>query len=194
MTKLWTSFRNWIKQHTPSLLEELEDAASQWDIKEAEEELETTFPDDLKQFLMEHNGGQVSNGLIGNWDLLSLDEMVEASFDMDEHVEDGDFGSNQRPESPEVKGMWWNPNWIPFASSTNGHFLCLDMDPAEKGSSGQVIAYFYDSGERPVLANSLKDWFEHTIKALEEGKITANWSEELKEWRFSHPGFLLFED
>jgi len=79
-------------------------------------------------------------------------------------------------------------------SSPNGHFLCLDPDPDQEGKKDQVIAYFVDSGERPVLAPDLKTWFEQVVGALEEGRISASYDETLNEWKFDHPGFLLLDE
>ncbi|MCI4671348.1 MAG: SMI1/KNR4 family protein [Bacteroidia bacterium] len=190
MKELWQRFEKWMEANASSLLEDLYEGASTWDIKETEEELELKFPEPFKEFIMLHNGAMVANGIIGNWDLYGLDDISEECFDMDEKVEEGDFGSNVRPEDGKVKGQWWNQSWIPFVGSGNGHYLCLDMDPGPDGKPGQVIAYFYDSGERPVLAESFDKWFLDVIERMEKGEISIFYDETLDQWHFDQPGLL----
>jgi len=49
--------------------------------------------------------------------------------------------------------------------------LCLDLDPGENGTPGQVIEFIQDSGSRKVEAPSFRSWFEQLVNGVEEGNI-----------------------
>lgn len=70
-----------------------------------------------------------------------------------------------------VKKEIWNPKWIPFAVDPGGNFICVDMTPDKGGYNGQIIAVYFESGIREVLAPSLKEYFSQAEKGLKEGKL-----------------------
>ncbi len=190
MDKLWERYREWLKAHAPSLADEVNGPASSYALEETEAELGLKFPDLLRQYFLACDGGKVANGLLGNWDLYSLEDLLEEALTMEERAEEGDFGSNRRPEGGKVKALWWNPAWIPIAGSGNGHYICVDTDPAEEGNTGQVILYFYDSGERPCIAGNVEEWFSSAVEKLERGEVKVSYDEVLDTWVFDQPGLL----
>ena len=61
-----------------------------------------------------------------------------------------------------------NPKWIPFAEGRNGDYLLIDLDPSPTGKLGQIIELQNESWKRNVIANSLEDLIQITIKQLQE--------------------------
>ena len=61
-----------------------------------------------------------------------------------------------------------NTLWIPFAEGRNGDYLLIDLDPNENGNFGQIIELQNESWARNVIANSLEELIQMTIKQLKE--------------------------
>jgi len=59
---------------------------------------------------------------------------------------------------------WWNHSWIPFAESSAGDYICVDL------RTGKVIRYWHDSSQRDELAADLHAFFEDFARALERGE------------------------
>lgn len=56
---------------------------------------------------------------------------------------------------PEIKAVEYNPRWIPIGRSARGRdYLCLDMDPSEKGHLGQIILTAVDCDDHFLIARS----------------------------------------
>jgi cell wall assembly regulator SMI1 len=140
------------------------------EIAAAEAKLGLAFPADLREYLELANGeAWNSEGFIGGWQLLDLENMVMETQTMRELAEKGTFGDNRNDPTPAVKGLWWNPQWIPIVSSGSGHFLCLDLDPGPEGTAGQVILFLHDDTRRFRVAPGLKAWFARLAEDLEGG-------------------------
>jgi cell wall assembly regulator SMI1 len=105
--------------------------------------------------------------------LLSIDEIIRQWEKWDSlleqfHDEDGPYTSD--PDEG-VKNSWWNPLWVPFTHDGSGNHICIDLDPDTKGTWGQVIQMWHDSGYRQLYANSFTAWLDDYIKGLETGKF-----------------------
>jgi cell wall assembly regulator SMI1 len=138
-------------------------------VSAAEERLGLSLPADLRAGLAVHDGGREAGGLVGDWDLMSLERMVgEAEF-MRGMVADGLFGDAEGDEHDAIDSVWWNPGWVPVVSSGSGHFYCVDLAPRPNGTAGQVIVFFHDSGQRLLVADSYEQWLTAVVADLERG-------------------------
>ncbi|MDL4776845.1 SMI1/KNR4 family protein [Actinomadura xylanilytica] len=74
------------------------------------------------------------------------------------------------------------PGWIPFAESTGGDFLAVDMDPAQAGRPGQVIRIGrnHDAGA-VFVADSVTTLLRLQLEALERGAYTCD-AENAELW------------
>lgn len=63
-----------------------------------------------------------------------------------------------------------SPRWIPFATSTGGDYLAVDMDPGPAGRPGQVIrvGIHYD-GAPLYVADSVTTMLRRLVEALDRG-------------------------
>lgn len=63
------------------------------------------------------------------------------------------------------------PKWVPFATSTGGDFLAVDMDPGPAGRPGQVIRMGRNYGGAPMLvAPSVTHMLRALVAALDRGE------------------------
>lgn len=167
MKDLWKRFEKWHRDHAPHLLEGLRPGASPESVEEAQGEMGVLFPEDLKESLLVHDGGA---GVIGSYDLLSLDRMVKDHAMHCRIAADGiDEDEGKTDETGSVRLVWWDRGWIPIVTDFGGDGYCVDTHPAPKGRRGQVIKFYHDDSPRPLLANSYREWLEAIVVDLESG-------------------------
>jgi len=88
-----------------------------------------------------------------SWD--NLEFVVYAKGDI--FIERKNF-EYTRPESIPanfIKEIYFHNKWIPFISDVGGNYIGYDLDPAENGSTGQIIIYGRDELISTVIGNSL---------------------------------------
>lgn len=69
----------------------------------------------------------------------------------------------------EVRAKWWSKGWLPFLSNGCGDFICVDTNPSDYGTQGQIIEFVHDDVSRKLLSSSLNKFFSEYINALECG-------------------------
>jgi cell wall assembly regulator SMI1 len=179
MEKIWKRIEAWLEENVPDMLADLQPGASAADIKKAERALSCELPADVAASYRIHDGKRGAVGaLFGEWELLQLKYVVDNWKTLKEVADAGTFeqaegASLPSAVAPQIKHVWWNPLWIPFASNDSGDFLCLDLDPARGGKSGQLISYLHTEAKRELLAKDFKSWLSGFAKDLESGKYKA---------------------
>lgn len=139
-------------------------------IAAAEATLGVVFPADLREYLALADGERWnSDGFIGDWQLLELKFIVDVTQRMRALVDDGSFDDNTNDETPAIKGLWWNSQWIPIVTSGSGHYFCVDLDPGPEGTVGQVILFLHDDADRFLIAPGLRAWFARLAEDFERG-------------------------
>lgn len=139
-------------------------------LNEIESETGLKLPVEFKNLYKLHNGQDdigvslfdffnlnSAKDILKNWDAFKT---LELQCDQD--------GIKAEPEAG-IKDKWCNSKWIPFASTADGHDLCIDYDPAESGNVGQIITFWYNEGERNLIAESFDEFIISYLKNLEEG-------------------------
>jgi cell wall assembly regulator SMI1 len=74
---------------------------------------------------------------------------------------------------PGLVAAWVHPGWLPLTDDGAGNHACVDLDPAEGGRVGQVLAVLADHPRRPLLAGSWAAFLGRQARALEEGDLVA---------------------
>ncbi|MBM7648082.1 cell wall assembly regulator SMI1 [Bacillus ectoiniformans] len=190
LKKLWKQFEDWLRLNCPDALDTLNPGASESEISKVEEEISLIFPQGLKELLSIHNGQKDEGiGVLGNYYLLSLEEILETWKTMSQLLEKGSFSDFEavEPVGPVKKDYWWNPKWISIATNGFGDDICLDLDPDTGGNTGQIITFWHDWEERRVISKSLEEWFMDILSKLDEG--TYKIIEEDGEEMFNNDGF-----
>jgi cell wall assembly regulator SMI1 len=65
--------------------------------------------------------------------------------------------------------QWWRTKWVPITANGGGDHHCLDLDPAENGSIGQVIEMWHEDENRELVGDSFKECFNIIVGNLENG-------------------------
>ncbi|MGG1679673.1 SMI1/KNR4 family protein [Neobacillus sp. NRS-1170] len=172
MKQLWGKFAQWLELNCPEILETFNEAATEAEIAEAEQKMGLHFPKSFKELLLIHNGQRDEyKRALGNYVLLSLDEIVDSWQTMKKLVDNNVFKDFEEVEAVGAvkKEFWWNPCWIPIATNGAGEDICIDLDPDKGGTVGQIITFWHDWEERKVISNSLEAWFSEIIKRLKDG-------------------------
>ena len=170
MVQTWERFESWIKTNANQLQGTLNEGASLELIQSTEKELQVSFPQDFKDFYMVHNGQKSgTGGLIDMDELLSLEETVGQWSVWHELLNSGDFDGITSEPSEGIKNNWWNDKWIPITHDGGGNHICMDLDPTNEGTKGQIIQMWHDSEERELIATSFSEWIQNYVNGLETG-------------------------
>jgi cell wall assembly regulator SMI1 len=172
VTEIWTRLERWLQDNTPTLYESMQKGASEKQIQELEQHLGVILPEDYKTFLKCCNGqSDTAEAGFYNGELLSSNN-VKFQWDIwQKLLNEGSFENSKSKPDKGIRNAWWNPRWIPFTHDGGGNHLCLDLEPAEGGTVGQVITMWHDSQERELMFPNCTAWLEHVLEGLESGQI-----------------------
>ncbi|MES2982033.1 MAG: SMI1/KNR4 family protein [Verrucomicrobiota bacterium] len=167
--QLWADLEAWISIRCKELGGVLRPGASPNKIEAVERMLGINFPDEVKQFYLCHDG-QTSESLsfFDDFQFLPLDQ-VTAEWKVWQEIKATDFKLDEIPKA-EIKPVYWNSRWVPFAADGCGNCLCIDLDPNQSGKSGQIICMWLDPS-RVLLASSLTEWFSNFISRVKNNDI-----------------------
>ncbi len=177
MNDLWQRLEAWAKKSGRTL--RLRPGATEKAIAAAEKKMKLTFPADFRASLLLHDGQQRKPGdddpetstlfewMPGSGALASLSAIVAQWKDERENDEEED-------DEPEIEGGVYNvmshPRRIPIAGSEwwDGDNTYLDLHPAPKGKSGQLIT-FTSECDVALLGTSFRAALESYVQALDSG-------------------------
>jgi len=176
----WSKIEKWLDENAPASLASLQPPASAEPIADLEKQLGLPLagpggklPGELKESLLVHNGAKAEGsafwGLVEGWMLLSCEGIASWWRTMAELQDGGDFNDCEAEGDGEVKSDWWNRRWIPILEGPGGDLLCIDMDPDECGTEGQVIRFLHDEPDREVCETSLESLLRKFVVDLENG-------------------------
>lgn len=172
---IWNGFKNWIAENASDLQNSLNPGASNEQLDALEKLIGKDLPSDVRAIYKVHNGQDSAEpGLLIGEEFLSLSRMADEWIIWKELL-DADTFSDENGEftsSPDegVKNNWWNPAWIPVSYDGAGNHYCIDLDPDENGTYGQIVRMWHDSDERELVADSMKEWLADYVQNLEDGK------------------------
>ncbi|MGQ7889177.1 SMI1/KNR4 family protein [Paenibacillus sp. WC2504] len=168
MKLLWERLENWLKDHAPEILDDLNPGASESEILALETNLGFKLPDDLKESLSIYNGQSgKSKWLVAGWELLSTKRILEEWEVWKDLYDSESFIDYDVEPQGGIANVWWQPAWIPLTYNGCGDHHCLDLAPANRGKNGQIISMWHDSDERKVLAEGFKQWFGYLVQTFE---------------------------
>ncbi|BDS06590.1 hypothetical protein NT6N_16300 [Oceaniferula spumae] len=166
----WEQLEAWLSDNAPPLLEGLRPGATPTAIAEAEASLGVKFPEDFRTCYLIHDGQDPDTPwLFDASEFLSLERIVEEWTVWKDLLDGGDFTDCESTPDTGVKPDWWNASWIPFTYNGSGDHLCIDLDPTNDGTQGQVIEMWHDMDNRPVVAKSFSEWFSGLVGGVLSG-------------------------
>ncbi len=171
MKHIWQRIEKWLEEHAPTVRQRLPQGATDHEFAVAEDELGFSLPDDFKASYSIHNGSGDAP-LMAAGPLFSVDQMLDEWADW--YAMYGSFDATAaqlqvRYDVPDqIKPTVWNNRWLPFCGMF-GSSHCLDLDPTESGTHGQIISYSLNVGPITLIATSLGDYLEAFAEQLEAG-------------------------
>ncbi|WP_375576326.1 SMI1/KNR4 family protein [Paracidovorax oryzae] len=160
MKKQWDRLEAWLKANDPVLLADLNPPASDADIQKLEQQIGVKLPTDFIECLKVHDGQRGEAGwLFSDSEFLSSQRILDEWALWKDLLDSGDFDGAEADPDTGVQPIWWSPKWIPFTYNGAGDHLCLDLDPARDGRTGQVITLWHDDDTRKKKADSFAQWF-----------------------------------
>jgi cell wall assembly regulator SMI1 len=165
ISESWDIIHNTLREHCPELFDALARPATKRQVATLQKKIGKPLPADLVESLRIHNGMEDSylgtNRLFNYEALLSTDAMATQWGTMTRMLQDGFFDDGGCPLTRTRKirnDRWWNALWIPITDA-DGDGYCLDLDPASRGTAGQVFYFYHDGARtREVVAKSYAEW------------------------------------
>lgn len=171
MNDLWSRFETWLNENFTEAFNDLNNPVSEEQVNILEKTLSIKLPEEFICYLKKHNGQAGDSGwIIDGSELLSSERIADEWAVWNDLLKGGDFDDCIEERDNGVKPDWWNTKWIPFTYDGSGNHLCIDLDPAESGTYGQIITMWHDDGEREVKAKSFYEWFSQYVQDIENGK------------------------
>jgi len=175
IAEAWDRLAAWYAENAPgySFFKPAKGATAK-EIAATEKTLGVKLPEDFKESVRIHNGGEC-------WiqpyygELLSLKQIVEQWKMYRKWQKETGYAD---PESDEwqanklrgpAKRIFWNTKRIYVSDNSGGH-LTLDLDPPREGEYGQVIAHDHEVGPTKVVASSWTEFLTALVKDHESGK------------------------
>lgn len=177
MEEILERIENWLRNNAPQVLKTLQSGASKGQISELEEFLAVKFPDDVKSLYLIYNGqSSFDCGLLDDLEFLSLERIKDEWSVWKELLDDGIFQDDDGQDqgsNPDlgIRNVWWSPQWIPLTYDGSGNHYCLDLNPAEGGTNGQIITMWHDDDERKIVAPGFRAWLQQYADGLESGQF-----------------------
>lgn len=172
----WSNYKKIIEFKMPVLAESLCSGASDEEIREAEEKMNVTFPEQLRALYRENNGDDYMQicGMIMGFHFYSLRNMM-SEWQIWKQIYDEDYINNRETydmraeSSPEkcIKKQYINPGWIPLCGDDCGNHIGIDLDPDVNGKTGQIINFGRDEDRKFVIADDLNSFFERLTRIAE---------------------------
>lgn len=144
------------------------DGASEEELLELERELGFSLPVDFKTFYQIYNGqDEYADALFDFFYLCTVEQIIRCWDAL--RSNESDFVKIDAEADTGIKAIWGCSKWVPFASTADGHYLCMDFSPTEEGTVGQIITFWYDSPERELIAPSFRDFIVAYTKNIQNG-------------------------
>jgi len=160
-----------LKQKAPLILEAFQGAAEESKIEKLESLVGTALPDDFKQMYRSRNGFDNSKfaNLFYGLPFLELDEIIKAQ----EKIKSSNNTEPLRYADPEIKKDYtFSAKRIPIGDDSGTSLLCVDLDPSNAGSYGQVILVDYEMGVALKLNSSVEELVKQFESDLSNDKYS----------------------
>ena len=156
---VWQQIEATVRARAPGLAPRLLPPASPQALSKVEAVFGAELPESMLAVYLVHDGigvPAVVESRSRACELLPLAEVVEHWRSLVGLLDEGRFDDRavERVRGP-VKHEWYDRHWLPVASDGVGNYFCVDLDPAEGGSAGQIVAFRHDSAERWIEAPDL---------------------------------------
>ena len=178
VTSSWVALEQWLQASRPDVFRTLNPGASATDIQRLEAARGFTLPEGVKAFWQRHDGATSGAGrdtfpgddaffLETCFQLFSLAEIEQEWTSLINGAPSGSDVPDWVPSG--VRKEWWANGWMPFAYNGAGDYVFIDLDPAPGGQVGQVLHFWHDLDEMPLLSRDFVAWFELVSENIRAG-------------------------
>ncbi|MBX9571610.1 MAG: SMI1/KNR4 family protein [Candidatus Obscuribacterales bacterium] len=185
ITDLTGRLARWLDKNLPRSLSSLRAGASDADFARLEDLIGSQLPEEFKSFYSLYDGQEEDDslGIFFGLRPLPLEEIareyenwisVAAQLEHDGSLSDGRL----RTFPPNHVKMLSAEKWIPFTHDNWGNHIGLDLEPALKGTAGQIINF--GSGAHPifVMGKSFGEFLQRVVAELEGGNFHIDGDED----------------
>lgn len=174
LENLWTEIIAWFRAQGAPDYQDLTPGkygASAEEITQLERKMEREVPEDFKEHLRFFNKYYCVDFLeYSNFD---IQHMLEHRDCFNMLKADGAFEESERhmePSHRRVRHTWWHEFWLPFAEDGGGNLICLDLDPSDEGTFGQIFFWERDAGPCIPEACSFTEFVRQCRDEILSGK------------------------
>jgi cell wall assembly regulator SMI1 len=181
---VWERFEAMLQVHAPALLASLNPPATEVQIALAESKLGVELPAQVRRAYLRHNGSSHSDGTNDGWLFVcfnwwaSLDELVQnwqMMIELVTELKEKDDGTlfpvwDTDWDDLKIAPVWWNEKRIPIGLSGTPSSTYIDLDPAPKGTLGQLLSD-EGMGDPGWLSSGLDHYLELLIERVESGRL-----------------------
>lgn len=159
MKHLWQRLEQHLVSQNPGLSADLNPGTTLELIRSLETTLGQNLTADFAESLLLHDGQRASDlPVFYGYRFLSCDEIQKQWMTWTNLLRDGKFKRFKADPQTGIQNAWWHPAWVPFAATSEGDCLCLDLAPDVGGVHGQVISVWHDDEVREVMTDSFKQF------------------------------------
>ncbi len=175
-SEVFTLLLDYYRMHHPEIAESLNPPVDQMQLDKLEKLIGRKLPPDFRSLYLLADGQKEKTPPFfpDGYVFFSLTDLeIEWKALKDTHSARSDF--HMGGMSPgRVRDYWWHPMWVPFAKTSYGDYLCLDLFPTKRGRIGQVIQFLQNSVERECLGLSVTDFLGEYETKLSSGEYYFN--------------------
>ncbi len=191
--KAWTRLETWLDKNAPPVGASLRSRASVEALERAQETMGVSLPDDVFASYLIHDGQDIEDdrlALLLGTEFLSLDAATREWQPLKSLGKPRE--TLRATPSGKVWDEWGLPEWIPLGSFHDGNLLCLDLNPAPGGRSGQIIYFHHEGGDRWVVAEDFASLLSDLAAHLEQRRI--RWHEDFGFYCVTDIGYSWLEN
>lgn len=145
--------------------------ASPDELKKLESLIGTKLPADVRKFFLCANGQhQRAPMVFRGYRMGRIRDMADGWRFATEEAKSGGYENRKVVSDPEVKADFLNRMWLHLTGDESGNSYCLDLDPTDEGTRGQIIDVSNDPVERSVVADSFSEWIDDLCEGIADGE------------------------
>ena len=174
----WRRIEKWFGENGPSGLSAFHPGATETEISKLETALGVVLPADFAASYRLHNGAKTEPVIaLCGWQEFFPLTVIKSRWDVwKKPFDDGVFADRKsKPDSPQIRPVYWSDKWVPFTNDGCGNLLCLDLAPSESGAVGQIIQVWKEP-ERELIAPSFAALLTKWADDLENNEYV--WDED----------------